>query len=66
MFMLTDGVGEVVQWTSPIGAAGIVAWMFKYLMDRYQRLAEDFRGIVERNTAAITELTVVVRRLNGR
>lgn len=80
MLMLTDGVGDVVQWTSPLGTAGIVAWLFHFyrqdrkdarerliqLMERYHTIAEEFRGIVERNTAAVTELTVLVKRLNGR
>ena len=79
MIMLQNTIGDAVQWTSPLVTGGLAAWIFffyrqdrkdarekhKHLLDRYHSLSEHFRGIIERNTAAITELTVLVKRMNG-
>jgi len=79
MFMLIEGAGEAIHWTSPIVSGGLAAWIFyfyrqdrkdarerlKHLMERYHTLAENLLETVKCNTAAITELTVVVKRLNG-
>ena len=80
MFLLDGATGDALQWTSPALTSGLAAWIFyfyrqdrkdarerlRHLMERYHKISEEFRGIVERNTAAVTELTVVVKRLNGR
>ena len=79
MFLLDGTANDALQWTPSAMATGLAAWIFyfyrqdrkdfrelhKYLMERYHKLAEDFLVAIERNTAAITELTVIVKRING-
>lgn len=79
MFMLMESVGDVVQWAPAAAPTGLAAWFFYFyrqdrkdareklrnLMDRYNTLAENLLETVKCNTVAITELTVVVKHLNG-
>lgn len=76
MFALNETAGNALQWTSPAVTGALAAWIFYFyrqdrkdareklrsLLDRYDRLAESFRGIIENNTAAVTKLTTLVER----
>jgi len=78
MFVPNVG-GEVAQWTSPVVTGGLAAWIFYFyrqdrkdarekmraLLDRYDKHLDDFREIVENNTAAITKLTTLVEQYHS-
>ena len=78
MFVPNVG-GEVAQWTSPVITGGLAIWIFHFyrqdrkdarerlraLVDRYDKLAEGFRTIIENNTAAITKLTTLVEQYHS-
>ena len=77
--MLLESVGDVAQWAPSVAPTGLAAWFFYFyrqdrkdareklthLMARYHTLAENLLETVKCNTAAITELTIVVKHLNG-
>ena len=73
-------ITDAVQWASPFVTGGLAAWIFYFyrqdrkdsrerfaqLVQQYNAITMEFRGIVERNTIAITKLIIVVEHINGK